>query len=198
MIANSVEALPFNVQAFSKLTAGPNAQHGAVFVATYIGEFAPYLGLGLFGIAWLAGSEDRRRVVFIAVATATLGLIMNVLIASGFPQPRPFEMGLGQNLLDHAPEASFPSDHATLVWSLGFGLMAAGGNVPLAAIIVGFGLAVAWARIFLGAHFPLDMMGSMAVAITSAAIARFGGNWLYGVTYRPIVAHLGHLFRSDR
>lgn len=198
MVANSIEALPFNLLAFSKLAAGPNAHSSAVSVATYIGEFAPYLVLGLFGIAWLAGGKDRRRIVFIAVATATLGLILNVLIASGFPQPRPFEMGLGQNLLNHAPEASFPSDHATLVWSLGFGLIAAGGNVPLAAIVVGFGFAVAWARIFLGAHFPLDMIGSMAVAITSAAIAGFGGSWLYGVTYRPIAAHLGLLVRSDR
>lgn len=198
MFTTNIEALPLNLQAFARLAAGPVTTHGQTFLATYIGEFIPYLVLGLFGIAWLAGHEHRRRKVFIAVATATLGLIINILVAGAMPQLRPFEMGLGQNLLNHAPEASFPSDHATLVWSLGFGLIAAGGSVPLAAIVIGLGLAVAWARIYLGVHFPLDMIGSLVVAGASASVARYGGNWLYVATYRPIAQRLGSVLRSER
>jgi undecaprenyl-diphosphatase len=198
MSAYSIEALPLNIAAFSKIAAGPDPSSGVVFLATYIGEFAPLLILALFAIAWLAGGERRRRIVFISVATATLALTLNFLIATGFPQPRPFEIGLGQNLLHHAPEASFPSDHATLVWALALGLLAAEGSPTVAIAIAVCGLAVAWARVFLGAHFPLDMIGSFVVAGVSAMLARLSGAWLYSATYLPVAMRLGILSQGRR
>jgi hypothetical protein len=36
------------------------------------------------------------------------------------------------------------------------------------------GAGVAWSRIYLGVHFPLDMIASMLVAVVSGDIARLG------------------------
>lgn len=44
-------------------------------------------------------------------------------------------------------------------------------GVPvLAALSLLAGVAVAWARIFLGVHFPFDMLGALLVAALSAAL----------------------------
>ena len=47
--------------------------------------------------------------------------------------------------------------------SVGLSLLL-GGRRRLGAAVLGAGVAVAWARIFLGLHFPLDMVGGVGVA----------------------------------
>ena len=42
-----------------------------------------------------------------------------------------------------------------------------------------YGASVAWARVFLGVHFPVDMLASLAVGAVSGGIA---------VAIRPVVA----------
>jgi undecaprenyl-diphosphatase len=198
MTAQTIEVLPFNLLLFAMIAAGPETSAGVVRMASYIAEFAPYFVLTLLGTLWLWGAESMRRNLFTAGSTAVLGVAMNVLIGAVFPQPRPFELGLGQNLLHHAAEASFPSDHATLIWALGFGLLADSRSFILGVTVTALGFAVAWARVFLGVHFPLDMIGSLAVALTSAIIIRICGAWLYDVTYRPLAERLALRFRRYR
>jgi len=84
--------------------------------------------------------------------------------------PRPFMIGLGHTLIPHAADSSFPSDHATVLFAVSLTLLLGRATVPgLAVLLAGF--CVAWARIFLGVHFPLDMIGAAAVAgIAYAAV----------------------------
>ena len=97
--------------------------------------------------------------------------------------PRPFMVGLGHPFLAHVADASFPSDHLTLWWSVAFSLLLhkrtrwAGGLLAVA------GLPVAWARIYLGVHFPLDMLGAIVVAVASAGVCQSARLWLAGTPY---------------
>jgi undecaprenyl-diphosphatase len=51
----------------------------------------------------------------------------------------------------------------TVLASIGLTLLC-GGAFRLATAVWAAGIAVAWARVFLGVHFPLDMVGAIAVA----------------------------------
>lgn len=73
-------------------------------------------------------------------------------------------IGLGHTFLAHAPDSSFPSDHATVFATLCVTLSAQR-LTRLALATLAIGSAVAWARIFLGVHFPLDMIGAAGVAV---------------------------------
>ncbi|MDN4571705.1 undecaprenyl-diphosphatase, partial [Pandoraea cepalis] len=46
------------------------------------------------------------------------------------------------------------------------------------------GLLVAWARIFLGVHFPMDMVGAAVVAAVSAWLVTRQMLWLVVPAYR--------------
>lgn len=72
-------------------------------------------------------------------------------------------IGLGQTFLPHTPDSSSPSDHATVFAGIGLTLLF-GRAFRLAAAVLTIGFVVAWARVFLGVHFPLDMVGAVAVA----------------------------------
>jgi undecaprenyl-diphosphatase len=118
---------------------------------------------------WIWGLPAKRAGLLTAAATLLLAMAINFAIGSVWYHPRPFEIGIGHTLVKHALETSFPSDHATFLWSLSFGLIAASVRRGWGLVIGGLGFATAWARVYLGVHFPFDMFGSFMVAVLSAA-----------------------------
>lgn len=129
---------------------------------------APVVVLALL-VAWIRGGS--RPALLDAVAAGLLGLgIVQIIGALAF-RPRPFEIGLGLNLMNHAPENSFPSDHATLMFALAVSLALS----PLRTVgllLLPLGLAVGWGRVYLGAHFPFDILGGAAVGAACALAVR--------------------------
>ena len=136
----------------------------AVFFAEYMIWLAPLTLVA----CWLWGEPDsRRHALQTALATA-----LALLISAGFSQvwyhPRPFEIGLGTNLLPHVADSSFPSDHLTVWWTVAFSLMWHARLRRVGTWLALLGLPMAWARIYLGVHYPFDMLGAATVSALSA------------------------------
>jgi undecaprenyl-diphosphatase len=122
---------------------------------------------------WLTGRGWRREVALRACLVTLLAFVANGLIGLAWPHPRPFVIGLGHLFIPHAPTPSFPSDHVTAFAAVALTLLAGGLRRWGVAVVVA-GLAVAWARVFVGVHFPLDMLGAVVVAcLAYAASAPF-------------------------
>lgn len=58
----------------------------------------------------------------------------------------------------------------TLIWSVAFILAAHESTRIAGSALAVLGILVAWARVYLGVHFPLDMAGALLVALASAGI----------------------------
>ena len=129
---------------------------------------APALLVGL----WVWG-EPRRRGALLAVAAAILvGQGANQSLGLLWFDPRPFMVPVGHTLMAHAADNGFPSDHATLVWALGAGLLLTGAAPRWGVAISLYGAAVAWSRVWLGIHFPYDMLASGVVGFACGVLAR--------------------------
>lgn len=118
-----------------------------------------------------------------ATALAVLaGLMANQILGALWYEPRPFMIGLGHSLVHHVADNSFPSDHGTVLWALGFGLILTGASSVSGVLMVTVGFLVAWARIYLGIHFPIDMATSFLIGIAAGvfahAIMPAGERWL--------------------
>ncbi|MCW6513114.1 undecaprenyl-diphosphatase [Lichenifustis flavocetrariae] len=115
---------------------------------------------------WLFGERVDREAAIVAGTTGVLALFMAHLASVLIDHPRPFMVGLAANVLDHPADSSFPSDHATLLFALAAGF--AFRPVPrlrwLGAALLLTGLAVGWARVALGVHFPFDILGAGTIA----------------------------------
>lgn len=152
-----------NQTLFLDMNAGAHTPAGlmdfAIITAQYLIFLLPVLLLGL----WFWGGNARRTVAFKALGVALFTLLLNMLIGMVWPQPRPFMLGLGHLWIAHASDASFPSDHMTVFVSVGLTLLL-DGAWGFGFIVLSASVAVAWARVFLGVHFPLDMLGSVLVA----------------------------------
>ena len=158
---NEIETL--NRIWFLQINGGNDTPAWLVHVAMGIADDLIYLiPLLLLGF-WLWGDHTRRSIALKASLVTLISLAVNQVICALWPHPRPFMIGLGHAWMTHVADPSFPSDHMTVFAGVGLTLLfdgAAGWGVATLLI----GLCVAWARVFLGVHFPLDMVGAVVVA----------------------------------
>ncbi|CAE6744056.1 phosphatase PAP2 family protein [Paraburkholderia haematera] len=158
---NTLEA--FNQALFLMINATPSTPAWQIDMARMIADYVIYLvPLSLIAI-WLFGNEHQREVAVRAFCVTLLALGLNQILGMVWPHPRPFVMGIGHTFLEHAPDSSFPSDHGTIFACIALSLLL-GGVRRYGIPILLSGLAVAWARVFVGVHFPLDMVGAVAMA----------------------------------
>jgi len=159
-----IEAL--NRALFMEINAGPGTAPWMIDGAAVIANDLIYLIPVLLSAMWLWGNEARRELAIQACLTAMLGLGLNQAIGAVWTHPRPFAIGLGHTWTQHVADSSFPSDHMTIFTAVGISLLF-GRERLLGLLTLAAGLGVAWARVFLGLHFPLDMLGAVGVACFS-------------------------------
>lgn len=167
-----------NTQLFLWLNASSQPSPGLLWLTTLLAEWLIYaLPLLLAGL-WLSGQRQQREAAVTATLCVLFALGCGQLIGLLWPHPRPFMLGLGHAFLAHQAEASFPSDHATVFFTLGLSLLLSSLRRLGGAILLS-GAVVSWSRVYLGVHFPFDMVGALLLAIPSAWLVpqglRLGG-----------------------
>lgn len=121
-------------------------------------------------LVWYAGPRELRIVAIVGVIAMAGALLISGAIGFAVPTPRPFVVGIGHTLLEHRPSAAFPSNH-TIVCVSWAAVLAIFGHGRLAAVMGLVGLLVGWSRIYLGIHFPLDILGGALLAGLAAFAA---------------------------
>jgi len=128
------------------------------------------LVLGLVLLAWGPHAAAIRRAGVAAGATAAVALLVTQLVSRAVDRARPFVADpTGVHLFDnHAPDASFPSDHATAAFAIAVAICLRsprwGVPVLLAALLLGV------SRVGLGVHYPSDVLGGAFVGALSAMV----------------------------
>lgn len=162
-----------NERVFLLLNAGAHPPPALLDFGLFCAEWLVPLTVLLFVLLWVRRPDPERRGALItATAVMLIGLGVNQILGALYFHPRPFMIGLGHQYLAHPADNSFPSDHGTLMWSLGLALLALGELRRWGLGLVLGGFAVAWGRIYVGVHFPLDMLGSFCVALAVSLLAR--------------------------
>jgi undecaprenyl-diphosphatase len=182
--------LSWNTALFLSINAAsrPNViwQHLAEAIANAPVLLAPVL----LSCLWVWGPPARRAALIATGVGVLAGQGINLLLGLAWFEPRPFMAGIGHTWLDHVADNGFPSDHATLAWSLGLGLAVTGGSRRWGAVACLVGLATGWARVYLGIHFPLDVLASIPVGLLAAGFAAI----LLPLTRRWVVPLAEHAY----
>ncbi len=121
----------------------------------------PILILGIFFL--LQPRSAQKNILIFALPSLALTYLISLLAGHLYYDPRPFVVGNFTPLLPHAPDNGFPSDHALLVSAVTMiGIYV---NRKLGVLLWVLAVIVAAARVYVGLHHPIDVLGSMAISV---------------------------------
>lgn len=138
----------------------------ALRAVTHLGDGASLTFLGV--VLLLAGSTDLAWRLGLATGTAT---VVSQLLKRVLKRRRPNVGIAGFNALVQNPDAfSFPSGHTAAAVALAVAWAGEGSGLGLFAS--GFAALIACSRVYLGAHYPLDVMAGATIGLVTGACAR--------------------------
>ena len=152
-----------NLSLFSWINASPAASNTSIHFAIFIANDLLYCMILLFAWFWLRGNYDTKKQILKAFIFTSIAILISQCISHVYYHPRPFVMEIGHTLIYHAPNGSFPSDHMLIFSSIAFSyLFSAQRKLGISLLVMAW--LVAWSRVYLGVHFPLDMLGAFLLA----------------------------------
>ncbi|MDX3059912.1 phosphatase PAP2 family protein [Streptomyces sp. NE06-03E] len=175
-------------------------------VMEFVGEFGIMFGMVL-AVLWCWWSVRRRGTTEDSVTAvaglvwaplaAGIALLINIPIRGFVERPRPFfdHKGL-EVLVAGKTDFSFVSDHATMAMAIAVGLFVA--NRKFGLVAIGLALLEGFCRVYMGVHYPTDVVGGFAlgtaVALLLAPLAMMLLTPLVGAVARA--GTVGRLVRS--
>lgn len=153
--------------------------------------YASY-GVLLFAALLLGGWWLARRRASVPAMAAALWAPAGMLLALGVNQPVAALVGEPRPdtlyphilvLAQHGADPSFPSDHAVMAGSVTAGLFLVSRRLGYAAALAA--VLMALARVYVGAHFPQDVLAGL---LLGATVTLGGFRLASGVLIRLVVA----------
>ncbi|WP_458413368.1 undecaprenyl-diphosphatase [Schinkia sp. CFF1] len=128
---------------------------------------------------WFFGKEKLKYAVVFAAITGGIGLFINFILGHIYFEPRPFVTHNVHLLLQHAKDSSFPSDHTTGAFSLALAVLLRHRKIGFGMLV--FAIVTGLSRIYVGHHYPFDVLGSIIVALFSSTLV-----YKFSFVFEPI------------
>ncbi|HLO18335.1 MAG TPA: undecaprenyl-diphosphatase [Anaerolineales bacterium] len=117
---------------------------------------------------WLA---RQQRVALLAGVSALLALGIGQIFNGIFLRARPYTVYATHLLVDRTSDPSFPSDHTTLAFAIAALIWKF--NRKVATVLLGLAILQGFARVYVGAHYPSDVVGGAVLGmLVSSAVGR--------------------------
>ncbi len=138
-----------------------------IFAAKYL-FLLPVAIIGIYFL--LQPRASWKRMALFAIPAALLTYLFGLLGGHLYFDPRPFVVGHFTPLVPHAPDNGFPSDHTLLVSAIA--MIGTFWGRRLGAVLWAVAIIVAIARVYVGVHHPIDVIGSIVFAIIATVAWR--------------------------
>lgn len=160
----------FNVSAFLFINqyAGENKMLDSILITAV--DVMPYFFGSVLLYLWFSSNIDRKQASLNAGISVILGMLTSNIISRFYYNPRPFVENLGVQLIEHAPDSSFPSDHATFTFSIAIALLLNKATRTLGVTLFVLSMVSSISRVYGGIHYPLDILGAIFVALSVSTL----------------------------
>lgn len=158
-----------NISLFQWLAAGSAPHPQLLWMASVIAERSPWACVAI--MAWAVWRKPAQRSYCMGtLAAAAVAAIAAHMLANAINAPRPFMLGLSPAHILHGARGSMPSAHASVMFTVALvlcmrpPLRTAGLAMFVIAAMTG------WARVYVGVHFPFDILGGLLLAVVVTAL----------------------------
>jgi len=166
-LTKSPAVLDWEISIFQSVYNQPDFLHGIFFTITQFGSIhALFILLGIYLFL------RHYHVIIRIIMSGTLAYLVSGFAKDIWGRERPNEILLNIVNLDYVVRGpGFPSGHMALATAMAFTIAH---YVPRKYSWIIFGLlgAVGYSRVYLGVHFPVDILGGFAIGWASYALFR--------------------------
>jgi membrane-associated phospholipid phosphatase len=153
-------------------------------VMTGYAAYGVVLFAGLLLAGWWTARRRNTTTAMVAALWAPLGMLLAVAvnqpIVAGVDEARPYStLPHILVLATRSTDPSFPSDHATMAGAVTVGLFLV--SRRLGALTAVAAVLMAFARVYIGAHYPQDVVAGLALGALVTGIG-------YLIARRPLTA----------
>ncbi len=131
---------------------------------------AKYLYLVVVGVAavyfFTQSRVIQKQIIIFGMITLPIAYVLAKIAGYFYYDPRPFVVNHFTPLISHTADNGFPSDHTLL--SAAIAVILYPFNKKLSGLVWALALLVGWSRVYVGVHHPVDIAGSIIIAIFSA------------------------------
>jgi undecaprenyl-diphosphatase len=117
---------------------------------------------------WPIANDAGKRALLAAMVAVVGGQALNVLIGHFLFVPRPFVAHQVHLLVKAAQDSSFPSDHATAAFAVATTALLR--RMPGRHLLLLGAVVIAFARVYVGAHYPADVIAAAGLGTMWAAL----------------------------
>ena len=154
--------------------------------ATAYAKYGLLIFAGLLVLGWWVARDRPARVMaaaLLAPLSTVLAVAINQPIIRTVAETRPYVAHPGALVLvSKTTDPSFPSDHAAMAGAVAVGLLFVSWRLGLVATACA--LALAFVRVYVGAHYPHDVLAGLAlgagVAVLVWLLLRVPTTWMVG------------------
>ena len=156
---------------FLAINGAATSPHWLTALALFSTLHLPQLIAGGAAGVFLAGSRPAKRAVLRVCAAMAMALVLAKLGQHLMGADRPFVIGLGKQWLPHVASYSFPSAHASVSFAFAVATALAARHWYWSVSALGVAALVSWSRVYLGLHFPSDILAGALVGAASGWLA---------------------------
>lgn len=128
-------------------------------------KYGPLIFMAALAAFYLYGVYRKDKMLRYAamdtLAITVINMFLGFAIGIFYYEPRPFVSNKVNLLTPHAPDTSFPSDHSLGTMSIALGIH--NYYKICGKILIILSLLVGISRVYIGVHYPMDVVGSYLV-----------------------------------
>ncbi len=138
-------------------------------VMIFITNYVIYLSLLLAFLLTFKGKSEEKKAFLLIILGIPISILFIMVIHLFITEPRPFVTFNFIPLADNKVDLSFPSRHATIMAVIAFSYTYLKSRWTLVFLILM--VLVGISRIYVGVHYPLDILGGFITGLISLILA---------------------------